>query len=131
MANFKFSALDNVGQNVRGQVEARDENSAFSALIARGLSPISVQERGTGTGLSRLKRIRPKDLAMMTRQIAVLLSAGISLTETMSSLVIPPCLVGTSRTRAFGPSGGGTFFQVPGARVSNPPALRTPNGRIG
>tara|TARA_R110000868_G_scaffold208557_2_gene458081 strand:- start:14597 stop:15793 length:1197 start_codon:yes stop_codon:yes gene_type:complete len=86
VANFKFSALDNVGQNVRGQVEARDENSAFSALIARGLSPISVQERGTGTGLSRLKRIRPKDLAMMTRQIAVLLSAGISLTETMSSL---------------------------------------------
>ncbi|MEH6488023.1 type II secretion system F family protein [Hyphomonas oceanitis] len=86
MVNFKYSALDSLGQNVNGQLEARDENSAFSTLIGRGLSPISVQARTEGLGLSRLKRIRPKDLAMMTRQIAVLLSAGISLTETMSSL---------------------------------------------
>ena len=86
MASFIFTALDGDGQGIHGQVEALDEGGAFTALKDRGLAPTTLRlKRAHGT-LTSLRRLTRKDQAMMIRQLAVLLSAGVTLNDTMSSL---------------------------------------------
>lgn len=86
MASFIFTALDADGHDVSGQVEARDHDGAFSSLQARGLAPIVVRPKTSGSALASLRRVTMKDQAMMTRQLAVLLSAGVPLIDAMTSL---------------------------------------------
>ncbi len=86
MASFTYTALDSEGRDVRGQVDAIDRNKAFSELKARGLSPLSVKQKVKGSSFTALRRITTKDQAMMVRQLAVLLSAGVTLIDAMKSL---------------------------------------------
>ena len=44
MSNFKYTALDRSGKEVKGTVEANDKMSANEQLKSKGLSPIKVDE---------------------------------------------------------------------------------------
>ena len=41
---FKYTAVDRTGKQVRDVLRARDARSAARALVAEGLTPITVQE---------------------------------------------------------------------------------------
>ena len=86
MAQFKYSAIDGSGKSIRGCIEANSKPEAFSSLKARGLSPLSVREERPRPVIFRSNRIKSKDLALVTRQLAVLLSAGVKLPDAVSSL---------------------------------------------
>jgi len=90
---FSYTGRNSTGKVVKGRLDAGSESSAVTRLHTMGIIPISVAEVVVGTGLSReiripgfTKRISLKDLAVMSRQMATMTSAGLSLLRTLNIL---------------------------------------------
>jgi general secretion pathway protein F len=93
MSGFEYSALDPAGRETRGVIEADTERHARSLLRERGLAPLAVEgirsaaakprlgERFSRPGLSR------GGLALVTRQFATLVRAGLTIEECLNVLI--------------------------------------------
>jgi len=91
MAAFEYTALDKSGKNRKGVIEGDNARQIRHQLREQGLTPLTVdevkqqQKHHTGKNLFR-QRISAMDLALITRQISTLLSAGMPLEETLRSV---------------------------------------------
>jgi type IV pilus assembly protein PilC len=90
---FAYTARDATGKVVKGRVDATSQSAVVAKLRTMGVSPITVEEAGTGTGLQKElsipgfgKGVGLKDLAVMSRQMATMIGAGLSLIRTLSIL---------------------------------------------
>src|SRR5690606_33984273 len=90
--NWSYRARDAAGKVVKGRLEAPTESAAIDRMRVMGLSPMKVDEVAAGTGLNREieigagARVKLKDLAVMSRQAATMVSAGLSLLKTLNVL---------------------------------------------
>src|SRR3990172_5829603 len=96
MAGFEYLALDPNGRTVRGVIDGDAERQVRGLLRERGLTPLSVgtiQEQPSRTGTKtksglRLRRgISGNELALLTRQFATLVRAGLTLEECLNALI--------------------------------------------
>ncbi|UCD67675.1 MAG: type II secretion system inner membrane protein GspF [Betaproteobacteria bacterium] len=90
MATYRFEAARQSGAVEKGEIDADGPRSARSQLRARGLVPISLAlqgevERAAG-GNSRY-RMREAELALVTRQLASLMNAGLQLDVALATLI--------------------------------------------
>lgn len=90
---YAYSGRDSAGKVVKGRLEASSEGSAASKLHTMGIAPIEISEAAAGTGLNReitipglSKGVSLKDLAIMSRQMATMIGAGLSLLRTLNIL---------------------------------------------
>jgi type IV pilus assembly protein PilC len=90
---FAYTARDASGKIVKGRVDGTTEGVALSKLRTMGVSPITVSETAGGTGLNMeinipgfAKKVDLKDLAVMSRQMATMLGAGLSLLRALTIL---------------------------------------------
>jgi type IV pilus assembly protein PilC len=91
---YAYKGRDATGKIVKGRLEAPTEAATASRLRTMGVSPIEIKESDQATGLGREinipgfggKRIGLKDLAIMSRQMATMISAGLSLLRTLNIL---------------------------------------------
>lgn len=90
---FAYKGRNSAGKVVKGRLDAPSESAAMTRIRTMGIAPISVAEVAAGTGLSReinipglTKRVGLKDLAVMSRQMATMTSAGLSLLRTLNIL---------------------------------------------
>lgn len=88
---FEYAVRDGAGQLVSGQLEAANEAALVARLKQMGYAPLTVRETGTGlnreislSGLSR--RVSLKDVAIMSRQFATMIAAGLSLVRALAIL---------------------------------------------
>jgi type IV pilus assembly protein PilC len=114
MAIFQYTAMDSAGKEKKGKMEAEDEQAVGAALKEQGMFPTSIKEakasgggkksspsaKGGGGGakkggsmFSKLNdiqlgspTIKKKDLTVMTRQLAILLDAGLPLVRALKTL---------------------------------------------
>ena len=87
MATFKYKALDRNGTSVKGELDAITEAEAFEVLKRRRLEAFEIAVKPESSELfSSAKRIKPRDMARYVRQLATLLSAGVSLLDALGSL---------------------------------------------
>ncbi len=92
MPAFRFEAIDQAGKSQTGVLDADSARAARSQLRTQGLTPLVVEAAGTRTRgerkqrLSMGKRLSQREQAILTRQIASLLTAGLPLGETLSVL---------------------------------------------
>ena len=94
MSGFEYSALDATGRETRGVIEADTDRHARSLLRERGLAPLVVEgitrsaAAHTG-GRERFSRPRlsRKGLALVTRQFATLVRAGLTIEEGLNVLI--------------------------------------------
>lgn len=90
--NWTYQARDGAGKLVKGKVEAGTESAAIDRMRTMGLSPVKVTEAAANTGLNREieigggSRVGLKDLAVLSRQAATMVSAGLSLLKTLNIL---------------------------------------------
>ncbi|QNO37766.1 type II secretion system F family protein [Protaetiibacter sp. SSC-01] len=89
--NWTYQGRDGAGKRVKGKLEAPTESAAVDRMRAMGLSPIKVSEIQAGTGLNREieiggSNVGLKDLAVLSRQAATMVSAGLSLLKTLNIL---------------------------------------------
>lgn len=87
MPNFKYNARDQEGKSVVGTIEAANVSSVLSALRAKNLIIISVNEIKTKKAAGRSgKKIKLDDLVIFARQLATMVSAGIPLVQGLDIL---------------------------------------------
>ncbi|WP_307812270.1 type II secretion system F family protein [Lacisediminihabitans changchengi] len=88
---YAYTGRDSAGKVVKGKVDAATESNAALRLRAMGVSPTSISEAKDGTGLNMeisflSKGVGLKDLAIMSRQMATMIAAGLSLLKTLTIL---------------------------------------------
>jgi len=76
-AVFEWEGKDRNGKTVRGETRAGGENQVLAALRRQGIVPSKIKKRRTTSG----KRIKAKDIAIFTRQLATMMKAGVPLLQ--------------------------------------------------
>jgi type IV pilus assembly protein PilC len=74
---FEWEGKDRNGKQVRGETRAVGENQVKSALRRQGVLPLKIKKRRMRSG----KSIKPKDIAIFTRQLATMMKAGVPLLQ--------------------------------------------------
>lgn len=75
---FDWEGKDRKGKQVRGEMRAAGENLVQATLRRQGILPSKIKKRPTRSG----KTIKPKDIAVFTRQFATMMKAGVPLLQT-------------------------------------------------
>src|SRR2546429_4133644 len=82
MATFAFKAVDLAGVPTRGELDGDDKQTVASQLRAKGLIVLDIEESKTtdiGDYVGRFKRVKQQELTIATRQLATMISSGMSL----------------------------------------------------
>lgn len=91
MAVFEYKALTQAGKRVKNIIDADSPAAARQRLREQELIPTNLKEvRGQDEGLisrSGGGRVSTRDLSLMTRQLGVLLQAGMPLVESLSAMI--------------------------------------------
>jgi len=90
---FNYKSRNAGGKLIKGRVDATNESAAIGKLRTMGLTPVSVDEHVAGTGLQKeinipgmTKGVGLKELSVLSRQMATMLSAGLTLLKTLTIL---------------------------------------------
>ena len=74
---FEWEGKDRNGKQVRGETRAAGENQVKAALRRQGVLLSKIKKRRMSAG----KAIKPKDMAIFTRQLATMMKAGVPLLQ--------------------------------------------------
>ena len=98
MPVYDYTALDPKGKSVSGIIDADGAAAARQKIRNAGQFPVNLREVKDGTsakseGLTltlkeRFSRVRPSEVAIMTRQLATLIGAGFPLVSAMDALMV-------------------------------------------
>src|ERR1700744_674227 len=92
MPAFRFEAIDATGKAQKGVLDADSARGARTHLRGQGLTPLIVEPASTRTRgernqrLSLGRRLSQREQAILTRQLASLLIAGLPLDEALAVL---------------------------------------------
>jgi len=92
MSAFHYEALSADGHVKRGVLECDSARQARGQLRESGLIPLAVeplgdQQQGQGSATFRGRRLGAGALALITRQFATLLGAGLTIEQTLTALI--------------------------------------------
>lgn len=81
MATFVFKAMDLTGAKAAGEVEADSKQIVADQLKTRGLIVLDIKAKHASKEikLDFLQRIKPTDLTILTRQLATMISSGMTI----------------------------------------------------
>ena len=74
---FEWEGKDRGGKQVRGEVRAAGENQVKVSLRRQGVLATKIKKRRMRSG----KAIKPRDIAIFTRQLATMMKAGVPLLQ--------------------------------------------------
>ncbi len=88
---YQYSVRDKSGKIVSGTLEAENQTAVVSKLKSMGYAPMSVTESKAGMKKELSipgfgNRVKLKDLAIMSRQFATMISSGLSLLRALTIL---------------------------------------------
>jgi type IV pilus assembly protein PilC len=88
---FAYKVRDRSGKIVQGTVEAESETAVVGRLRQMGLAPLLIEEHKESLGKKELHfpwsgRVKPKDIAVMSRQFATMINSGLSLLRALNIL---------------------------------------------
>ncbi|MFT3798730.1 type II secretion system F family protein [Microbacterium sp.] len=91
VAQWTYKGIDPTGKKVKGVLESPSEAGAIRQLKAQGVIPDKLEQKGGGTGLQKeitipgMERYPSlKDMALMSRQMATMVGAGVSILRALS-----------------------------------------------
>jgi len=81
MATYVFKAMDLTGAKATGEVEAESKQIVSEQLKSRGLIVLDISDKHSSKEikLAFLERIKATDLTIMTRQLATMVSSGMTI----------------------------------------------------
>lgn len=97
MPVYEYTALDGSGKSVNGIVDADSPVAARQRLRSSGIFPVDVKETssrprdlrsGPVSVSALLKRIKPGEVSVATRQLSILLGAGVPLVASLDALIL-------------------------------------------
>ena len=80
-ASFTYKAVDAAGMPSTGEVVGATKDAVVEELKARGLTVMDLKEKKTGlqAEITLIKRVKAQELTIMTRQLATMISSGMTL----------------------------------------------------
>jgi type IV pilus assembly protein PilC len=81
MATYVFKAMDLTGAKASGEVEAASKQAVADQLKQRGLIVLDIADRGGSKEISLgfMNRVKAQDLTILTRQLATMVSSGMTI----------------------------------------------------
>ncbi len=93
MPRYRFEALSYAGKSERGSVEGESVRAVRQGLMAKQLVPVTIEletewgkQRFWNKWFSENKPLSRADLAMITKQVAILVRSGVQIDEALSVL---------------------------------------------
>ncbi|HEX4435634.1 MAG TPA: type II secretion system F family protein [Solirubrobacteraceae bacterium] len=85
MSTYVFKAIDLAGGKARGEVEADSKQAVSDQLKQRGLIVLDISDKhgSREIELQFLKRVKANDLAIFSRQLATMISSGMSILRSL------------------------------------------------
>lgn len=84
---FNYTATTRDGKTQSGVAEAVDRSTLVNTLIKQGLRPVVVKLEGAKSNtVSRVKKVKLKELVIFTRQLSTMISAGVPLPRSLSTM---------------------------------------------
>jgi len=86
MATYVFKAMDLTGSKAGGEVDAESKQAVAEQLKARGLIVVDIEEKGGSKEITLnpfKKRVKAGDLTVMTRQLATMVSSGMTILRSL------------------------------------------------
>lgn len=85
---FGFEAVDNVGFSQKGDLDALSEAEAVRILVSRGLTPVLIKaaQQTSSVTTKSDRKVRHTDVVGIIRELATLLSSGVGLAESFTTL---------------------------------------------
>lgn len=83
MGAYQYQGLKQNGSSIKGVIEADSERHARQLLRDKGLVPIQIQTLAQQKIANTKSKVSSADLALLTRQLATLIAAGIPLEESL------------------------------------------------
>ena len=90
MPKYQYKAVKLDGETVEGELDAPDESAVLSYLRAEGLIPLETRSAAglrARLGRTRRHRLSHKEIGILTRELATLLEAGMTLDRSLQILV--------------------------------------------
>lgn len=124
MPHYKYQTKESTGKLITGEMEAPDEKVVAQALREHNLIIIKISEVKShtfGISLKFLERTSEADVLNFTRQLAIMITSGLSITQSLSILqsqsskkTMATMLEAISRDVQSGNSLAKTFEKFPG-----------------
>ncbi|GAC1499309.1 MAG: type II secretion system F family protein [Candidatus Saccharimonadales bacterium] len=85
---FNYKATNHEGRNIAGSAEAVNRQALLALLHKQGLQPVLIEtaKGRQGSFFAKKKKVKLADLVIFTRQLSTMISAGVPLTRSLSSL---------------------------------------------
>jgi general secretion pathway protein F len=90
MPRFFYKAVKLDGETVEGELEAADEAALVGLLQTQGLLPIETRSAGgllARVARTRRRRLSQKEIGILTRELATLIEAGLTLDRSLQVLI--------------------------------------------
>ena len=79
---FTWEGMDRSGKRVKGEMSGTSDALVKAALRRQGINPLKVRKKPKSLfGGAGKKKIIPKDIAVFSRQLATMMSAGVPLVQ--------------------------------------------------
>jgi type IV pilus assembly protein PilC len=86
MAVWSYSARTVSGDLKRAEIDAASREEVIAHLRTQRLIPISVREKPKGIKLGGAKKVKTRDVVILTRQFATMINAGLPLVQALDIL---------------------------------------------
>jgi type IV pilus assembly protein PilC len=83
---FRWEGMDRQGHRLKGEMPAKNMLLLKAELRRQGIVPVKTRKKSALFSSARKKRIRPKDIAVFTRQAATMLRAGVPLVQSLEMI---------------------------------------------
>jgi type IV pilus assembly protein PilC len=85
MSTYVFKAIDLAGVKARGELEADSKQAVSDQLKRRGLIVLDVADKNASREieLQFLKRVKPTELAVFSRQLSTMINSGMSILRSL------------------------------------------------
>ena len=81
LAVYEWTALDKRGTKMKGEMQARNANLVKAELRRQGMNPQTVKERAKPLFGAAGKPVKPRDIAIFSRQIATMMASGVPMVQ--------------------------------------------------
>ena len=90
MATYVFKAMDLTGAKATGEVDAESKQVVSDQLKSRGLIVLDIADKHSSKEikLDFLQRVKAQDLTIMTRQLATMVSSGMTILRALYVLEV-------------------------------------------
>ncbi len=81
MAVYEWVALDKRGKKMQGEMQGRNASLVKAELRRQGMNPQAVREKPKPLFGSSGSRVKPRDVAIFSRQIATMMASGVPMVQ--------------------------------------------------